>query len=165
MITMPRVSAVLLIALQTTCIAAGVPNLYESTTPPPIANQIDRIVFARLNDLGIHPVLCSDAVFVRRVYFDLIGTLPTAAEARAFVHDPDTAHKRSALIDRLLRREEFASYWAMKWGDVLRIKAEFPVNLWPNAAQAYHHWVRESIAQNKPYDQFARELLTSSGSN
>jgi hypothetical protein len=53
----------------------------------------------------------------------------------------------------------------MKWGDILRIKAEFPVNLWPNAAQAYHRWVRASIAENKPYDKFARELLTSSGSN
>jgi hypothetical protein len=53
----------------------------------------------------------------------------------------------------------------MKWGDALRIKAEFPVNLWPNAAQAYHHWVRASLAENKPYDTFVRELLTSSGSN
>ncbi len=53
----------------------------------------------------------------------------------------------------------------MKWGDVLRIKAEFPINLWPNAAQAYHRWVRQSIAENKPYDQFVREMLTSSGSN
>jgi hypothetical protein len=69
------------------------------------------------------------------------------------------------LIDRLLDRDEFADYWAMKWGDILRIKAEFPINLWPNAAQAYHRWVRASIAQNKPYDKFVRELLTSSGSN
>ena len=53
----------------------------------------------------------------------------------------------------------------MKWGDILRIKAEFPVNLWPNAAQAYHRWVRASIAENKPYDKFVREMLTSSGSN
>ena len=50
-------------------------------------------------------------------------------------------------------------------GDILRIKAEFPVNLWPNAAQAYHHWVRSSITENKPYDKFVREMLTSSGSN
>ncbi|MDZ7619321.1 MAG: DUF1553 domain-containing protein, partial [Patescibacteria group bacterium] len=56
-------------------------------------------------------------------------------------------------------------YWAMKWSDILRIKAEFPVKVWPNAAQAYHRWVWESIAQNKPYDQLVRELLTSSGSN
>jgi hypothetical protein len=53
----------------------------------------------------------------------------------------------------------------MKWSDILRVKAEFPVKIWPNAAQAYHRWVWESIAQNRPYDQFARELLTSSGSN
>src|SRR6185295_6185124 len=52
-----------------------------------------------------------------------------------------------------------------KWGDVLRVKAEFPINLWPNAAQAYHRWVRASIRENKPYDRFARELLTASGSN
>jgi hypothetical protein len=69
------------------------------------------------------------------------------------------------LIEQLLTRDEFADNWAMKWGDILRIKAEFPVNLWPNAAQAYHRWVRASIAENKPYDKFARELLTSSGSN
>jgi hypothetical protein len=69
------------------------------------------------------------------------------------------------LIDRLLERDEFADYWAMKWSDLLRVKAEFPINLWPNAAQAYYHWIHSSIAKNKPYNQFARELLTSSGSN
>ncbi len=53
----------------------------------------------------------------------------------------------------------------MRWGDILRIKAEFPVNLWPNAAQAYHRWVRTAIRDNLPYDRFARELLTASGSN
>jgi hypothetical protein len=141
------------------------PNVFESPTPPAPANQIDRIVLAKLSSLKIQPVLCSDAVFVRRVYLDVIGTLPTAKEAGDFIKDPNTAGKRRALIDRLLERDEFTDYWAMKWGDVLRIKAEFPVNLWPNAAQAYHHWVRESIAANKPYDQFVREMLTSSGSN
>jgi hypothetical protein len=115
--------------------------------------------------LDIQPVLCSDAVFVRRAYLDVIGTLPTAEEAREFIRDPDTKNKRRALIDRLLERDEFADYWAMRWGDILRIKAEFPVNLWPNAAQAYHRWVRASIAENKPYDKFVREMLTSSGSN
>ncbi|MBE3095935.1 MAG: DUF1553 domain-containing protein [Planctomycetes bacterium] len=141
------------------------PNVFESPTPPAPANQIDSLVFAKLSSLKIQPVLCSDAVFVRRVYLDVIGTLPTAQEAGDFLRDPNTAGKRQALIDRLLARDEFADYWAMKWGDVLRIKAEFPVNLWPNAAQAYHHWVRASIAANKPYDQFVREMLTSSGSN
>ena len=69
------------------------------------------------------------------------------------------------MIDRLLERDEFADYWAMKWSDLLRVKAEFPINLWPNAAQAYHRWIRTSIRENKPYDRFVRELLTASGSN
>jgi hypothetical protein len=140
-------------------------NIYETAVAPTPEGEIDRIVFAKLSSLGIQPVLCSDAVFVRRAYLDVIGTLPTAQEAGEFIEDSNTKNKRTALIDRLLRRPEFADYWSMKWGDVLRIKAEFPINLWPNAAQAYHRWVRASIVENKPYDQFAREMLTSSGSN
>jgi len=141
------------------------PNVYESSIPPAPAGELDKIVFAKLSSLEIQPVLCSDAVFVRRAYLDMLGTLPTADEARQFIGDPDTKNKRRALIDRLFERDEFADYWSMKWGDVLRIKAEFPINLWPNAAQAYHRWVRASIVENKPYDQFVREMLTSSGSN
>jgi len=144
--------------------AAG-PNPFETQATPIAHGRIDKLVFGKLNQLGLEPPpVCSDAVFFRRVHLDVIGTLPTAAEAREFILDQNP-NKRSALIDRLLEREEFATYWAMKWGDLLRIKAEFPVNLWPNAAQAYHRWVLASLAANKPYDQFARELLTSSGSN
>ncbi len=139
--------------------------IFESTEQPAPAGQIDKLVFARLSSLGIQPVRCSDAVFIRRAYLDVIGTLPTAQEARDFIQDADAKNKRLLLIERLLARDEFADYWAMKWGDLLRIKAEFPINLWPNAAQAYHRWLRASIAQNKPYDKFARELLTASGSN
>ena len=140
-------------------------GIFESSASVTPEGQIDKLVMAKLVRLGIQPVLCSDAVFVRRVYLDVIGTLPTAKEARDFIADPDTKNKRRLLIDRLLERDEFADYWAMKWGDILRIKAEFPVNLWPNAAQAYHRYVHASIAANKPYDKFAREMLTSSGSN
>ncbi len=140
-------------------------NVFESQATPSPEGQIDKLVLANLSKLGIQPALCSDAVFVRRAYLDVIGTLPTAKEVRDFLQDPNTKTKRRRLIDRLLERDEFAQYWAMKWGDLLRIKAEFPVNLWPNAAQAYHRWVLASLAQNKPYDKFARELLTSSGSN
>ena len=148
-------------------VAAAVPspNVFESPAAPMPESRIDKLVLARLRALNIQPQYCSDASFVRRVYLDVIGTLPTAKEAREFIQDPDTKNKRRLLIDRLLERDEFADYWAMKWGDILRIKAEFPVNLWPNAAQAYHRWVRSSIVGNKPYDKFARELLTSSGSN
>lgn len=140
-------------------------SVFDSPLPPVPAGQIDRIVFAKLSSMGIQPVLCSDAVFLRRAYLDVIGTLPTAQEVREFLADPDLKNKRRSLVERLLARDEFADYWSMKWGDILRIKAEFPVNLWPNAAQAYHRWVRAAIVENKPYDKFARELLTSSGSN
>jgi Protein of unknown function (DUF1553)/Protein of unknown function (DUF1549) len=164
--TTSLISAVVCLAVAGGAAAADLaPNPFESSAPPTPASQLDRIVFAKLSSLEIQPVLCSDAAFVRRVYLDVIGTLPTAKEAREFIQDPDTQNKRRVSIDRLLERDEFPDYWAMKWGDILRIKAEFPVNLWPNAAQAYHRWVRTSIAQNKPYDKFVRELLTSSGSN
>jgi hypothetical protein len=140
-------------------------NVFEEAVAPAATSELDKIVFDRLEQLKVRPVLCSDAVFVRRAYLDVLGTLPTAAEAREFIQDSDSPNKRRLLVEKLLERDEFADYWAMKWSDILRIKAEFPINLWPNAAQTYHHWVRTSIAENKPYDQFVRELLTSSGSN
>ena len=144
--------------------ARQVASIMESPVAPKPANKIDEIVFAKLQSLNIQPVLCSDAVFVRRAYLDLTGKLPSADEAKAFIQNADP-NKRIALIDRLLDQPAHFDYWAMRWGDVLRVKAEFPVKIWPNAAQAYHRWLWESVAQNKRYDQFARELLTSSGSN
>ena len=127
--------------------------------------KIDTQVFAKLRQLGIQPAnVCSDAVFLRRAHLDVIGTLPSADESRAYLTSRDK-YKRRALIEALLKRDEFADYWAMKWGDLLRIKAEFPINLWPNAVQAYHRWLRISIAEEMPYDQFVREIITASGSN
>lgn len=106
--------------------------------------RIDELLSDRWKQLGIQPAnLCSDGVFVRQVYLDVTGTLPTAREARQFLQDPDP-NKRAALIDRLLQREEFADYWAMKWSDLLRVKAEFPINLWPRAVHGYHRWIRSA---------------------
>jgi hypothetical protein len=138
---------------------------FESSADTAPQGPIDKLVLAKLKRLGIPPApLCSDAVFVRRVFLDVIGTLPTADEARTFLADQDPK-KRSVLIDRLLQRKEFADYWAMKWCDLLRVKSEFPINLWPNAVQAYHHWIRTCIRNSVPYDRFVREMLTASGSN
>jgi len=138
---------------------------FEGAAAQAPQSQIDKLVSARLQALNITPAhLCSDAVFLRRVYLDVIGTLPAATEAQQFLLDRNPA-KRRLLIDRLLARDEFADYLALKWGDLLRIKAEFPINLWPNAAQSYHHWLYEAIRDNKPCDRFARDLLTASGSN
>jgi hypothetical protein len=140
-------------------------GIYESAEALTAKNPVDEMVLGRLKELDIQPArVCSGGVFVRRVYLDVIGTLPSGFEAEQFIMDrnPD---KRRLLIDRLLQREEFADYWTMKWGDLLRVKAEFPINLWPNAAQAYHRWIRDCVQENLPYDQFVRKLLTSSGSN
>lgn len=140
-------------------------STFELATPSVPRGRIDELVFAKLQALGIEPARpCSDAVFLRRAYLDVIGTLPTVDEARAFLTDKDP-DKRDKLIDALLQRPEFADFWAMKWSDLLRVKAEFPINLWPNAAQAYHRWIRNALRTTMPYDRFVRELLTSSGSN
>lgn len=145
--------------------APPVASPFELATVAPARSAIDHAVYAQLARLGIAPAhTCSDAVFVRRAFLDVIGTLPTAAEARAFLEDRRPG-KRDELIERLLAREEFTDYWAMKWSDLLRVKAEFPVNLWPNAAQAYHRWIHTAVRDNLPFDRFARTLLTASGSN
>jgi hypothetical protein len=160
------ISALVLMIAWPGTVAAGAPaSPFESPAPLTPQSDIDKIVFRRLQQLDIQPAnLSSDAVFVRRVYLDAIGTLPTAREASSFILNTN-ANKRAKLIDQLLARDEFADYWAMKWSDLLRVKAEFPINLWPNAAQMYHRWIRTAIADNEPYDRFARELLTASGSN
>ena len=129
------------------------------------ANSVDTVAALTLRKHGaaLRPP-CSDAVFIRRVYIDSTGTMPAPSQLDAFLADP-RPDKRAALIDTLLSSDEFADYWALNWCDTLRVKSEYPINLWPNAAQAYHHWVRTAIKENMPYDQFARALLTSNGSN
>jgi hypothetical protein len=165
---MKRLVAAAIVAAVSLMATAAAPlpqHPFESSTPVSARNQIDELVFAQLTQLAITPAnLSSDGVFLRRVYLDLIGTLPTIGEAKAFLEDTNPA-KRTALVERLLERPEYADYWALKWGDVLRIKSEFPINLWPNAVQAYHRWVHTCVRDNVPYDRFVRDLLTSSGSN
>jgi len=140
-------------------------NPFESGGVPLPGNRIDELVRTELGKRGIEPANpCSDAVFVRRVYLDMIGTLPQPHEVNRFLNDKDP-NKRAALIDALFKRNEYADYWSLKWCDVLRVKAEFPINLWPNAVQAYHKWIHEALRTNMPYDEFALALLTSSGSN
>jgi hypothetical protein len=125
-------------------------------------NRIDELVYNKLKQMGVPPsALAVDEVFLRRVYLDTIGLLPTPDEARAFLAKPD----RAKLIDTLLARSEFNDFWSLKWGDILRIKSEYPVRVWPKAVAVYYQWVHDSLQANKPYDQFARELLTATGSN
>ncbi|MGA2146189.1 MAG: DUF1553 domain-containing protein [Bryobacteraceae bacterium] len=138
---------------------------FEANGPITSHGRIDDLAFARWQQLGIEPSKpCSDEVFLRRVYLDVIGALPTPEEAARFLQDQDAA-KRATLVDRLLERGEFADYWALKWSDLLRVKSEFPINLWPNAVQAYYRWIHTAVATNLPYDRWARQMLVSSGSN
>lgn len=131
----------------------------------PVNNRIDELVFAQQARIGFPPSeRCSDAVFIRRAYLDVIGTLPTGEEVQRFLSS-ENQDKRAELIEELLGRPEFADYCALKWCDLLRVKAEFPSNLWPNAVQAYQYWVRDAFRRNMPYNEFVRALLITSGSN
>jgi hypothetical protein len=140
-------------------------SIYESdhwTTP---ANVIDSKVAVALSKYKVQlRKPSSDEVFIRRVYLDMIGTLPTPKETTSFLQNKQT-NKRSQLIESLFSRDEYADYWSLKWCDILRVKSEYPINLWPNAVQTYHRWIHDSIQRNQPYDKFAMALLTSTGSN
>ena len=109
-------------------------------------------------------VRCSDEVFLRRVYLTVTGALPTPQQAVEFIED-QSSDKREVLIDKLLQSELGLKYMQMRWGDILRIKSEFPSNLWPNGVQAYNRWIYEQLMNNVPYDKMVRSLLLSTGSN
>lgn len=127
----------------------------------PANNEIDQQILAKLRALRMNPSeLCSDQVFVRRAYLDLLGILPAAEEARAFVAY-NNRNKRSQLIDELLMRPEFADFWALKWSDLLRNEER---TLDTKGVQNFQRWIRQSIAEGKPMDEFARELIAARGS-
>ena len=127
----------------------------------PEHNYIDRHVFARLKALRMRPSqLCNDSVFIRRAYLDLLGVLPTADDARRFVED-NQEDKRARLVEALLERPEFADWWALKWSDLLRNEEKV---LDPKGVQAFHHWIRQSIADGKPLDEFVRQIIAARGS-
>ncbi len=141
------------------------PSPYEITGRDAPFNEIDTFVLSGLQKENIEPAnVCSDAVFIRRVFLDVTGALPDIEEVRRFLDNP-RQDKRVTLINRLLSESAYADFRTLKWCDLLRIKAEFPINLWPNTVQAYHRWIYDAMKNKMPYDQFVRALLTSSGSN
>jgi hypothetical protein len=127
---------------------------------PAELNFVDRHVWNQLQRLGIPPSeLVDDATFLRRVYLDTIGTMPTAAEARAFLANKD-ANKRAKLIDQLVDRPEYSDYWAMRWSDLLRVDRDA---ITAQGAVALTRWLRRQFAENRPYDQMVRDILTARG--
>lgn len=126
------------------------------------AGFIDEHMLAKWKSLKLTPSAPStDAQFLRRVYLDAAGILPTPEEVEEFLADasPD---KRAKAIDRLVDREEFADYWAYKWSDLLLVSSR---KLRSNAMWAFYNWIRDSVKANKPWDQFARDIFTGSGSS
>jgi hypothetical protein len=133
-------------------------DFYESL---PRHNFIDDSVWDKLRKLRITPSdPASDSAFLRRAYLDVIGRLPTADEARAFLLD-SSPQKRALLIDQLLERPEYADFWANKWADLLRPN---PYRVGIKATLNFDNWIRDAFRTNKPYDQFVRELVTAQGS-
>ena len=164
---MKTVLCIIMVGMAANAFGAPPPALrpFEASDWSTEMSEIDKIILENLQKRGIRPANpCSDAVFIRRIYLDLTGTLPTVNEVRDFLKDRSPG-KRRKLIDRLMETEEFADYWTLKWCDLLRVKAEFPINMWPNGVQAYARWIHQAMRENMPYDEFARALLTSSGSN
>lgn len=130
-------------------------------TAIPRQNKIDDLVLAKLKQLKVLPSpLSSDEEFVRRVYLDVIGTLPKIAETRAFLADSDP-QKRAKLIDSLLERPEYVDFWTYKWADLLRVNRE---TLTEKGMWSFYSWLREQVASNRPWNELVHEVLTSTGS-
>ena len=116
-------------------------------------NKIDELVLGKRKAMGLLPSdLCDDATFLRRVYLDLLGTLPTPDEVRTILADKDAA-RRKRVIDHLLDRPEYEDYWALRWSDVLLVNRD---PLGDRGAFELHRWLREQFARNRPYDRWVR---------
>ena len=128
----------------------------------PEGNLVDRHIFAKLKDLRLPPSPeCTDAEFLRRASLDIIATLPTPEEARAFIADTDP-DKRAKLVDGLLGKPEYGDYQALLWADRLRSNSRFHRT---KGVKSYQKWLKESFQANMPMDQFARALVTAQGKN
>jgi hypothetical protein len=128
----------------------------------PQNNYIDKAIDAKLQKLKIQPSpVVDDAGFLRRVSLDLAGQLPTPEEVRAFVTD-NSKTKRSAVIDKLIASSAYVDHWTLKWGDLLQNNRKY---LGEKGAFEFREWIRDSLAQNKPYDRMVREMLEARGSS
>ena len=124
-------------------------------------NFIDELVLKKLKDLNIEPSpRSSDSEFIRRVYIDTIGTLPSAEETRKFLADTTTS-KRDVLIDELLERAEFADYWSYQWSDLLLVSSK---KLRPSSMWSFYNWIHDNVSANTPWDVMVRNIVTAQGS-
>jgi hypothetical protein len=136
-------------------------NEYQHFQP---ANIVDQLTLAKWRELGVVPSHdSSDADFIRRAFLDAIGVLPTPQEVRDFLADP-AADKRDRLVDQLLGRPEFVDYWALQLGDLLQNRKERDHDVrGVKNVRAFHQWIRQQVAANRPWDAIAHDVLTAKG--
>lgn len=130
---------------------------------PPANNHIDTLVHAKLKRTKTAPApICNDYTFLRRIYLDLTGLPPTIEQIETFISDSHDSHwKRDKLIDQLVGGPEYLEHWTNKWADLLQVNSKF---LGREGAESFRNWIRTAVQENRPYDQFARELITANGS-
>jgi hypothetical protein len=131
---------------------------------PPVNNKIDELSAAKWKQMKIQPTeLAGDLEFLRRVYLDLTGVPPSVDEIRAFLDaSRDSKTKRDALIDKLIGSPDYIEFWTNKWADLLQVNRK---HLGPEGAADLRKWIRKEVADNTPYDEFARKIMTATGSN
>ena len=131
---------------------------------PPANNKIDTLAASKWQRMKIQPSgLASDAEFIRRVYLDLTGLPASVDQVKAFLADTrDTKVKRDELVDKLVGSDDFVEYWSNKWADLLQVNGKF---LAREGATSFRKWIRDEITANTPYDQFAKKVITATGSN
>ena len=128
---------------------------------PKANNFVDTAVFEKLQQLQILPSdVCTDEEFLRRAFLDTTGRLPRVNEVQEFLNDK-SPEKRTKLVDRLLDTDDFADFWTLRWGDILRSNSK---KIKTQGVHKFRRWIYDSIRTDKPLDQFAHELLTASGS-
>lgn len=128
-------------------------------------NYVDTHVYAKLHKLRIYPSeVCSDEIFLRRVFLDIVGVLPTDEERTAFLSD-GSATKRDALVDRLLDRKEFTEMWVMKWAELMQIRStgNNANQVSYKSALLWYEWLRDRVASNQPFNQIIYDLLSARG--
>ncbi|MDG2221479.1 MAG: DUF1549 domain-containing protein [Rubripirellula sp.] len=127
-------------------------------------SRIDELVAQKWDRVKVVPSeLCDDATFLRRIYLDLTGLPPSSKEVREFLADTTpTRIKRSRIVDALIGSEAYIEYWTNKWADLLQVNRKF---LGVEGSTAFRDWIRKSVAENRPYDKIASEILTATGSN
>ncbi len=136
----------------------GMPYVFPEI---PAYNYIDELVYDRWRDMHLAPSEnCSDEVFLRRVFIDLVGLLPTPGRRQQFLDD-DSPSKRDRLIDELLVRDEFRDLWVMKWAEMLQVRTINGVS--PKGLQLYDRWLRDRVRSGATIDEIVRELIPASG--